>query len=123
MWAALTEPAQISAYSQGSHVETTWQVGSLITWTGEHEGHAYQDTGEVLTYDEPHVLSVTHYSALMGKDDQPENYHTLVYRLLVDGDITHLSLTQDNCANEAQAKRFSQNWQEMLSGLKAHIEA
>jgi len=123
VWAALTEPAQIAAYTQGSRVETTWQVGSSITWTGEYEGRAYQDKGKVLIYDEPHVLSVTHYSPLSGNDDQPDNYHTLVYRLLVEGDVTHLSLTQDNCADEAQAKRFSENWQEMLGGLKAHIES
>ena len=67
VWAALTEPEQISQYMYGSRVETTWQVGSPITWSGEMEGRPYQDKGEVLTYDEPNVLSVTHYSPTMGK--------------------------------------------------------
>ena len=30
----------------------------------------------MLTYDEPNVLSVTHYSPMMGQPDEPENYHT-----------------------------------------------
>jgi len=123
VWAALTEPDQIAAYMGGSRVETTWRVGSPITWSGEYDGHAYQDKGEVLAYDEPHVLSVTHYSPLMGQDDQPENYHTLVYKLTAAGDTTRLSLTQDGCTDEAQAEQFSRNWQQMLEGLKTHVES
>ena len=127
VWQALTDPAEIAAYMQGSGVETDWQVGSEITWNGEYEGRPYQDKGEVLTYDEPHVLSVTHYSPLMGQDDAPENYHTLVYTLTDTGGdtdgATHLELTQDGCESEEQAEQFSQNWQGMLDGLKAQVEA
>lgn len=122
VWAALTEPEQIAAYMGGSQVATTWEVGSPITWTGEYDGRPYEDKGVVLTYKEPHVLSVTHYSPLTGQDDVPENYHTLVYTLEGDGEATHLRLTQDNCADQAQAEQFSANWQAMLDGLKAHVE-
>jgi uncharacterized protein YndB with AHSA1/START domain len=123
VWQALTDPAEIAGYMQGSKVETDWQVGSEITWNGEYDGRPYQDKGEVLTYDEPSVLSVTHYSPLMGADDVPENYHTLVYTLTGQGAGTHLALTQDGCTDEAQAEQFSQNWQGMLDGLKAQVEA
>ena len=122
VWTALTEPEQIAEYMGGSRVETTWQAGSPITWSGEYDGHAYQDKGEVLAYDEPYLLSVTHYSPLMGQDDRPENYHTLVYTLTAVGDITRLSLTQDGCTDEAQAEQFSRNWQQMLEGLKTCAE-
>lgn len=122
VWAALTEPEQIAAYMQGSRVTTTWEVGSSITWDGEHDGRSYQDKGEVLTYDEPHVLSVTHFSPLMGQPDDPENYHTLVYTLTARDDGTHLELTQDGCSSPEEAAQFSQNWQAMMEGLKAHVE-
>jgi len=122
VWAALTEPEQIAAYMQGSQVTTTWQVGSPITWDGEYAGRSYQDKGEVLTYDEPHVLSVTHYSPMMGQPDEPENYHTLVYTLTVADQGTHLELTQDGNDSEEQAEQFSQNWQQMLEGLQQHLE-
>jgi uncharacterized protein YndB with AHSA1/START domain len=122
VWAALTEPDQIAEYMFGSRVETTWEVGSPITWDGEYEGRPYQDKGEVLAYDEPRVLSVTHYSPLMGQDDVPESYHTLVYTLTESDGGTHLDLTQDNCADEAEAERFSKNWQQMLDGLKKLVE-
>ena len=123
VWAALTKPEQIAGYMHGSQVETTWEVGSPITWDGEYEGRAYQDKGEVLTYDEPRLLSVTHYSPMMGQPDEPENYHTVVYTLSETDTGTHLALTQDGCDDEEQAQQFSQNWQEMLDGLKTQVEA
>jgi len=123
VWAALTEPEQIAAWMMGSRVETSWEVGSPITWNGEHDGKAYQDKGEVLAYDEPSRLSVTHYSPMMGQPDEPESYHTLVYELTAQDDGTTLSLTQDGNESEEQAEQFSQNWQQMLDGLKAHVES
>jgi uncharacterized protein YndB with AHSA1/START domain len=122
VWEALTDPDQIKEYIFGSVVQTSWEVGSPITWNGEYEGRAYQDKGEVLSYDEPRELSVTHYSPLAGQDDKPENYHTLVYALDEQDGATRVSLTQDNCADEQEAERFSANWQQMLDGLKAHVE-
>jgi uncharacterized protein YndB with AHSA1/START domain len=122
VWAALTDPQQIAAYMHGSQVETTWEVGSPITWEGEYEGRPYQDKGEVLEVEEPHRLSVTHYSPMLGKPDQPESYHTLVYTLTADDGGTHLGLTQDGCDDEEQAEQFSRNWQQMLDGLKKVAE-
>jgi uncharacterized protein YndB with AHSA1/START domain len=123
VWAALTDPEQIATYMYGSKVSTTWEVGTPITWDGEYDGRAYQDKGEVLTYDEPRLLSVTHYSPMMGQPDEPENYHTLVYTLAPDGAGTHLELTQDGNDSEEQAEQFSRNWQGMLDGLKAQVES
>ena len=122
VWAALTHPEEIAAYMDGSKVTTTWTVGASITWEGEYDGRSYQDKGKVLIYDEPHVLSVTHYSPMMGPD-QPDNYHTLVYRLAGMGDSTQLELTQDGCDSTEQAAQFSANWQRVLDGLKGHVEA
>jgi len=122
VWAALTDPEQIAVYMQGSRVTTTWVVGSPITWDGEYDGRAYQDKGEVLIVDEPHVLSMTHYSPMMGQPDEPESYHTLVYTLTPSDAGTRLELTQDGNESEEQAEQFSRNWQQMLDGLKAHVE-
>ena len=122
VWAALTEPEQIAVYMQGSRVTTTWEVGTPITWDGEYDGRAYQDKGEVLTYDEPRVLSVTHYSPMMGQPDEPENYHTLVYTLTAARRGHPPRAHPGRQREREQAEQFSQNWQEMLDGLKAHVE-
>ena len=122
VWSALTDPAQIAVYMEGSRVETTWEVGAPITWDGEYECRSYQDKGEVLTFDEPRVLSVTHFSPMLGKPDEPESYHTLVYTLTEHDGTTQLALTQDGCDSAEQAAQFSENWQQMLTGLKELVE-
>ena len=32
----------------GTNMQTTWEVGSPITWKGEWKGSAYEDKGTVL---------------------------------------------------------------------------
>ena len=125
VWEALTEPDQIAVWMQGSRVETT--LG----------GRARRSPGTASTTAAPtrtrarcspttsrSVLSVTHYSPMMGQPDEPENYHTLVYTLTADSPttVTHLELTQDGNESQEQADQFGQNWQTMLDGLKAHVE-
>ena len=122
VWTALTEPDQIAAYMFGSRVETDWEVGHPITWNGEWEGRPYQDKGQVLAYDEPARLSVTHFSPLAGQDDVPENYHTLVYELDESAGVTTVSLSQDNNGSEEEAEHSRANWQMMLDGLKKQVE-
>lgn len=123
VWAVLTEPDHIAVYLFGSLVETTWQVGSVITWSGEYNGRPYQDRGEVLLYERPYRLSLTHYSPLSGQPDLPENRHTLDYHLTAVPNGTRLTLTQDGCNSEEQATQFSDNWQRVLEGLRSHVEA
>jgi len=121
VWTALTEPDQIAAYMFGSRVETDWEVGHPITWNGEWEGKPYQDKGQVLAYDEPERLSVTHFSPLTGQDDVPENYHRLTYSLEREGDATRLTLEQDNTPEES-VEDFQSNWDTMLGNLKELVE-
>ncbi|OLP72646.1 ATPase [Salmonella enterica subsp. enterica serovar Javiana] len=123
VWEALTDPDQVAQYMMGSRVETDWQVGSPITWSGEMDGKPYQDKGEVLRADPGWVLEVTHYSPLMGEQDKPENYHTVRYELASSDAGTVVTLSQDGCSDEQQAEQFSQSWQGMLDGLKKVVES
>jgi uncharacterized protein YndB with AHSA1/START domain len=123
VWTALTDPDHIEQYMFGSRVETDWQVGSPIVWKGEWEGKAYEDKGEILAYEEPDRLSVTHFSPLSGQDDEPENYHTLVYELTEQDGRTHLELSQDGNTSEEEAEHSQANWQQMLGALKDHLES
>lgn len=123
VWQALTDPDLVARYMRGSRVETDWEPGSQITWSGEWEGRPYQDKGTILRAEPGRVLEMTHYSPLGGADDVPESYHTVRYELTGSGDRTTVDLTQDGCADEAQARQFSQSWQGMLDGLKDVAEA
>jgi uncharacterized protein YndB with AHSA1/START domain len=122
VWEALTDPPQVSAWMGGARVETTWEPGSPITWSGEWEGRPYADRGEVLEVEPGRRLVVTHYSPLSGQDDVPESYHTVRYELSGDDGGTAVDLAQDGCADADEAARFSQTWQMMLDGLKQVAE-
>ena len=123
VWDALTDPGQISAYMFGTRVETTWEQGSRITWSGEYQGRKYEDHGEVLEIDPGRHLKVTHYSPLSGQDDVPENYHTVTYDLIERGALTHVILAQDNNSSPEEAEHSTKNWSMMLDGLKRHVES
>ncbi len=122
VWTALTDPEEIAKYMFGTSVESTWRPGSNITWSGEWEGKPYQDKGEILEVEPPRRLKVTHYSPLTGQEDRPENYHTVIYDLIDQGATTHLTLSQDNNADQAEADRASATWSTMLTGLKESVE-
>jgi len=123
VWSALTDPAQVREYMFGAEVVTDWVVGGPIVWRGEYEGRAYEDKGQVVAYEPPQLLRVTHYSPLTGQPDVPENYHTVTYRLEPSGDETHVVLTQDNNPSAAAAEHSRDNWSMMLRGLKEFVEA
>ena len=122
VWAALTDPAQIKKYMFGSDVETDWQEGSPIVWKGEYEGTSYEDKGEILEVEPERRLKLTHFSAMSGDEDVPENYHTLVYELDERNGGTHISLSQDNNSSEEAAEHSRANWEKMLAGLKQVVE-
>jgi uncharacterized protein YndB with AHSA1/START domain len=123
VWDALTDPDAISRFMFGAKVDTDWEEGSPITWSGDYDGTPYQDKGEILEVDESNRLRMTHYSPLTGEDDVPENYHTLDYRLTDEGETTRLTLDQDGNDSAEQAEQFAANWQTMLDQVKEYVEA
>ena len=123
VWDALTDPDAISTWMMGAKVETDWEEGSPITWSGEYDGTPYRDKGEILEVAPSRRLRLTHYSPLSGGEDVPENYHTLDYRLAPTEAGTRLTLDQDGNASEEQAEQFAGNWQTMLDQVKEYVEA
>jgi uncharacterized protein YndB with AHSA1/START domain len=122
VWDVLTDPARLKEIWFGADVETDWQQGSPVTWSGEWEGKPYKDKGEILEVDPGRTLKMTHYSPLGGQPDVPENYHTLTYELTGDG-TTHLKLTQDNNGSEDEAKHSQGMWEMLVAKVKEAAES
>jgi uncharacterized protein YndB with AHSA1/START domain len=118
VWTALTDPDEIAKYMFGAVVETDWRPGSPIVWKGEYEGKPYEDKGTVLAFEPVRRLQVTHFSAMSGQEDLPENYHTVTYDLDERDGVTHVSLTQDGSGSQDEADRSSAMWATMLGGIK-----
>jgi uncharacterized protein YndB with AHSA1/START domain len=123
VWEVLTDPESLKELWFGAEVKTDWQQGSAVTWSGEWEGKAYQDKGEILEVDPGRLLKLTHYSPLTGQPDVPENYHTLTYELDGTGTATHLKLTQDNNGSLEEAQHAQGMWESMVAKVKETAEA
>jgi uncharacterized protein YndB with AHSA1/START domain len=122
VWRALTDRELIKQYMFGSEVTTDWKPGSPITWQGEFEGRAYEDKGEIISFEPGRLLEVTHFSPLTGQEDRPENYHRVRYDLQATDGGTRVQLTQDNNSSAEEAEHSGANWQMMLDGLKKVAE-
>lgn len=123
VWKALTDPREVQKYYFGTTVETDWRPGSPIGWSGEYDGKSYRDHGTVLEVEPGVLLRHTHYSALSGREDVPENYHTVTYELERHGKTTKVTLTQDNNHSYDDVKHSEENWATMLKGLKKVVES
>jgi hypothetical protein len=69
------------------------------------------------------ILASTFWSSLSGLPDIPENYKTVQYELSATGDITSLTITQDNNASQDEADHSKQNWKIVLIGIKKLLES
>ncbi|MFK3671897.1 SRPBCC family protein [Leifsonia aquatica] len=122
IWHALTDPDTIARYMYGTRVTTDWEAGSPITYRGEWEGKPYEDKGTILEIVPGERLVTSYYSPLSGKPDVPDSYQTVSYLLDDDGDRTLVTITQDGCADRAEADRMSANWASTLESLRSVAE-
>ena len=122
VWQALVTPSAVKQYMFGTDMKSDWKEGSPVTWTGEWQGRKYEDKGVIKQFKPEKALQYTHFSALAGLPDKPENYHTVTIQLSPDGERTRVSLTQDNNATEDERAHSEKNWEMMLGGLKKFVE-
>jgi uncharacterized protein YndB with AHSA1/START domain len=121
-WEALTKPELVKQYLFGTDMETDWEVGGPITYSGEWEGKKYQDKGIVKEFVPETRIVTTYWSSASGLPDSPENYKTVEYNLMPAGDATHVTITQDNNKTEEEAKHSEKNWNMVLEGMKKLLE-
>lgn len=122
VWDALTNPAMIKQYLFGTEASSDWKVGSPITYKGVWEGKTYEDKGTIVRIEPEKVLETTYWSSMGGKEDVPENYNKVTYKLDREEDATKLTITQDNNPTEESAKHSEKNWHMVLDGLKKLLE-
>jgi uncharacterized protein YndB with AHSA1/START domain len=129
VWEALTDPDLVSQYFMGARVNTDWQVGHPITFSGTWKDKPFEDKGEILSFEPQEEMSYSHWSPLSGTDDVPDHYHVVRITLADDDDGTRVTLEQSNLNGEitdADLKSrddYEKNWQATLEGLKKVAEA
>jgi uncharacterized protein YndB with AHSA1/START domain len=122
VWEAIINPKLIKQYMFGTEVTSEWKEGNPITWKGEYEGKSYKDKGVIKKIEVNKILQHTYLSGMSGKEDKPENYVTVTYKLSKEGDKTILSLSQDNNEDEKAKDSSKKNWNTVLEKLKKVVE-
>ena len=121
VWKTLTSKAGMKAYMMGADVETDWKVGSPITMKGEFNGKAFEDKGEVRSFEPGKKLSYTHQSGGKG----PE--HLVTVEIAPKGEATEVTITQANAdgsvtdADREHKAQYEKTWGMMLDGLEKAV--
>jgi uncharacterized protein YndB with AHSA1/START domain len=126
VWDVLTHKSGVMF--MGAEVNTDWNEGHPITFSGNWKGKPYCDKGVVQTFERNRELAFTHFSPLSGKPDVPENYNLVSITLEIEDDSsTKLKLTQSIADNAAEPSpdtlaEFEKNWEAMVEKLKQECE-
>ena len=123
VWKVLTTTKLIKEYLMATDVSTDWKEGSTINYNGEYEGKKYHDKGVIKKIEPEKILQTTYWSSMGGKEDKPENYNLVTYKLTAKDDITVVTLTQDNNASEKEKEHSTENWKSVLRKLKEVVES
>jgi uncharacterized protein YndB with AHSA1/START domain len=122
VWDVLTTPKLIKRYLMGTDVSTDWKEGSTITYSGEYEGKKYHDKGIIKKIEPEKILQSTYLSSMSGKEDKPENYNLVTYKIAMRNNKTILTLSQDNISTEKEKEHSIENWKMVLGKLKQVVE-
>jgi uncharacterized protein YndB with AHSA1/START domain len=122
VWDAITRPELRKRWFFGVDTATDWKVGSPIVHTGKWNGQPYSDKGVVRVFEPQKRLVHTHWSAMSGRPDRPENYETVTYTLRDQNGATEVVIAEDNIATPEQKAQSEKLWGSALAELKKVAE-
>lgn len=122
VWDGLTNALIVKQYFFGTDLQTTWEVGQPIVFTGSWDGATYVDKGTVLEYVHEKFLSYSYLSSWSGKDDTEDNYLVITYEVAAIDAGTKLTITQTNY-DEEKANHSTESWASVIDGLKSILSS
>ncbi len=124
VWRALTEPDKITQWMSGAHVESKWEIGSDITFTGKmpNFNKSYRDRGTVLAMEREKFLKYSHWSEMSRLPDIPQNRTIITFTLDWIDEKTHLTVRHENFHSEAEYKHANFFWSFALTTMKNLLE-
>jgi len=124
VWKALTEPDLLIRWMAGANVESTWELGSDITFSGTmpNFNKKYRDRGTVLAVERERLLQYIHWSEMTRLPDLPHNRTVITFRLTLVDEKTRLTIRQENFHSEVEYKHGSFFWGVALHMFKNLVE-
>lgn len=124
VWRALTEPEIIAQWMAGARVESKWEPGSEITFTGTMPNFnlKYRDRGTVIAAERGKILQYSHWSEMSRLPDTPQNRTIFTFLLDWIEDKTRLTMRHENFSSETEYKHSNFFWGVALYMLKNLLE-
>jgi Uncharacterized conserved protein len=124
VWCTLTESDKIKQWMGGAQVESTWELGSEITFTGTMPNfyRKYKDRGTVRAVQREELLQYSHWSEMSHRPDLPQNRTITTLTLENIGEKTRLTVRHENFRSEAEYKHANFFWGVALYTLKNLVE-
>ena len=122
VWRGLTSREGMKAYMMGADVETDWRVGGPIVMRGEYQGKAFEDRGEVRSFEPERRLSYTHATSAA-----PDHTHLVTIQLSPRAGGTEVTVTQEPgqgvnaAADEKNKATYEKTWASMLENLEKAV--
>jgi uncharacterized protein YndB with AHSA1/START domain len=125
VWRALTDPGMIVQWMGGAQVESTWEPGSDIIFTGTmpNFNKKYRDRGTVLAIEREKFLQYSHWSQMTRLPDLPQNRTVITFILAPMQEKTRLTFRQENFHGEVEYKHANFFWGVALYVMKNLLEA
>ncbi|MFT3895714.1 MAG: SRPBCC domain-containing protein [Anaerolineales bacterium] len=124
VWQALTEPDKIAQWMNGARVESTWEAGSDITFSGTMPNFdiPYRDIGTILAVERGKFLKYNLWSQASRRPDLPQNRTVVTLTLEWTGQQTHLSIHHEGFRSESEYKHANFFWTVAPSMIKKLCE-
>src|SRR5688572_7414475 len=124
VWRVLTDPDMILQWMGGAHIESTWELGSDITFSGTmpNFNKKYRDRGTVLAVEREKILQYSHWSEMKRLPDVPENRTIITFTLELIDEKTRLTFRQENFHSEVEYKHANFFWGVALHVMKNLLE-
>lgn len=127
VWELLVDPEKTKLYMYGCEVICDWNIGEPILWKGATDEVIYVK-GELVSLDPGKSLAYTVIDPNGTYADIPENYLTVHYKLIKEGEGTLFKVTQGDYSKvEDGEKRYKDSmdadgWQSVLEKIKEIAE-
>lgn len=122
VWKALVDPEKVSRYLFGTKVQSSWEVGTEICFSGEYNGQSYFDKGIILEFIPDKELSYTYWSSFSGISDEPDNYSLVRFILEQEPEGCKLTVIQQGFKDKDSGKHSETAWSQILSTLSEVVE-
>lgn len=123
VWDTITDHELINRYAPGLTVDANWREGAEVIWKGYWNGKFREEKGRITEITEPLTIRHTYYSSSSGKEDDPANYHNVVWQLAEKSEKTDVLITQDNNLSAKERSQAEDMWKSLLKMLKKLVES